>query len=82
MEETAQTQIINHFLVPLHEKMSEEEKQEFLIKNNISTKQLPQISSNDAAIKSLNANIGDVIKITRKSPTAKETIFYRVVING
>lgn len=74
--------VINHFLVPLHEKMSEEEKQKFLEEKNVSSKQLPQILSSDAAIKNLNASVGDVIKITRKSPTAKEITAYRVVIEG
>lgn len=79
MEETPK---INHFLVPEHVKLTEEEKNEFLEKNNVSAKQLPQILARDPAIKLLNANVGDLIKISRKSPTAKRTEFYRVVVNG
>lgn len=80
MEET--TQKIDHYLVPRHTKLSEEEKQEFLNAEDISSVQLPQILATDPSIKELSANVGDVIKIVRKSPTAKETTFYRVVING
>jgi DNA-directed RNA polymerase subunit H len=76
------TQKINHFLVPEHTKLSEQEKTEFLNKCNIAVKQLPQIKSSDPAIKTLNVIVGDVIKIIRKSPTAGTTEFYRVVING
>jgi DNA-directed RNA polymerase subunit H len=79
MEETLK---INHFLVPQHIKISEEEKKEFLDKNNINVNQLPQILSTDPAIQQLNAVVNDVIKISRKSPTAKKTEFYRVVVNG
>ncbi len=75
-----ETQKINHFLVPHHIKMSEEDKKAFLDKNNISIHQLPQILATDPAIQLLGAVVGDVIKISRKSPTAKKTEFYRVVV--
>ena len=74
--------ISKHSYVPKHVKISEEEKKKVLEKFNISEQQLPKIFESDPAIKSLNPKIGDVIKITRKSPTNKDSIFYRVVING
>jgi len=46
----------------------------------VTEKELPKIFSTDPAIRHLNVKKGDVIKITRKSPTAGETIYYRVVI--
>jgi DNA-directed RNA polymerase subunit H len=67
--------------VPQHEKISEEEKQAMLAKYNISSKQLPKIDINDAAISHLGAQPGDVIKITRESPTAGTVVFYRGVMN-
>ena len=57
------------------------EKQKLLEQYNISLKELPRIPKTDAAIVSLNVKPGDVIKIIRKSPTAKESAFYRVVVN-
>lgn len=69
----------NHVLVPLHEKISEEEKQALLDKYNITSKQLPKIDIKDAALAHLDVQPGDVIKITRKSPTAGLTVFYRGV---
>lgn len=82
MSEAEQPQKINHFLVPEHVRLSKEEKEEFLNKENFGTRQLPQILRNDPAIAHLGAEVGDVIKIIRQSPTARQTIFYRVVING
>jgi DNA-directed RNA polymerase subunit H (RpoH/RPB5) len=74
--------ITKHSLVPEHNKLSEEEKQKLLKKHNISLRQLPKILKSDPAIQHLDIKVGDLIKIKRKSPTNKESIFYRVVING
>jgi len=68
-----------HVLVPKHEKASEKEKNELLEKYNVSLKQLPRISKKDPAIAHLDVEPGDVIRITRKSPTSGISIFYRVV---
>lgn len=73
---------IQHFLVPEHIKLDEAEKNKLLEQYNISLKQLPGILINDPSIKSLGAKAGDVILIKRKSQTAKETEFFRVVLNG
>ena len=72
--------IMKHVLVPKHEILSKEEKKALLEKLNISEKQLPKIFESDPVIKVLNAKPGDVIKITRKSPSAGESIYYRIVI--
>jgi DNA-directed RNA polymerase subunit H len=72
---------LRHVLVPKHEKISDKEKQALLAKYNISSKELPKIDINDAAISHLGAQPGDVIKITRDSPTAGTVIFYRGVMN-
>jgi len=74
--------IRKHMLVPEHSKLNKAEINELLDKYNITVSELPKISSNDSAIQNLNAKPGDVIKIKRKSPTAGESIYYRVVING
>ena len=73
--------IDKHTLIPKHVKLSEKEKQKILEQYNISLKELPRIPKTDAAIVPLNAKPGDVIKIIRESPTAKESFFYRVVVN-
>ena len=71
-----------HMLVPEHSKLNKKEIQELLEKYNIALNELPKILSTDPAIEKLNAKSSDVIKITRDSPTAGKSIYYRVVING
>lgn len=75
-------QVERHVLVPEHIKLSKEEAQEVLQKFNISFKQLPVILKSDKALKNLDINPGDVIKIIRNSPVVGETVFYRGVKNG
>ncbi|MBS3097767.1 DNA-directed RNA polymerase subunit H [Candidatus Woesearchaeota archaeon] len=73
--------IQHHILIPKHIKLSEKEKETLLDKYNITLQQLPKILKNDSAIQNLDVKPEDVIKIIRKSPTAGESIFYRVVTN-
>ena len=74
--------IRKHMLVPEHSKLTKKEIQELLEKYNLSLNELPKIVLTDPAITNLNAKSGDVIRITRDSPTAGISIYYRVVING
>lgn len=71
--------ITKHSFVPKHVKLDDNEKEEMLKKFNVSLKQLPRISRKDPAIKHLQLKSGDVLKITRKSPTAGEAVYYRVI---
>jgi len=77
---TEMLDVSNHVLVPKHEKCSETEKKAVLKKYNVTIADLPKISIYDAAITDMNLAPGDLVKITRDSPTAGNTIFYRVVI--
>jgi len=74
--------VTKHVLVPKHEIISESEKEELLKRYGITLRQLPRIFMNDPAIKHLNPKIGDVVRIRRKSATAGETEYYRVVVKG
>ena len=74
--------ISKHELMPKHVLLNEKEKEEILKKFGISLKQLPRILVTDPAIKLLNGQPSDVVKIIRKSPTAGESIYYRVIIKG
>jgi DNA-directed RNA polymerase subunit H len=71
-----------HVLVPKHSKLSEKEKGELFKDYKINGEELPIILKTDPAIEGLDLKPGDVIKIIRKSPTAKTSVFYRVVMNA
>ncbi|MAE13275.1 DNA-directed RNA polymerase subunit H [Candidatus Woesearchaeota archaeon] len=72
---------ITHVLVPEHQKISDKEKEELLKKYGLTGQELPKINSKDPAISHLALKVGDIVKIKRKSPTAKVSTFYRVVID-
>ncbi len=67
-------------MVPKHEKLSEKEVQRLLERYNISKKQLPKMLSSDPVAKALDLKPGDVVKITRKSRSAGESVYYRCVV--
>ena len=72
--------IFEHALVPLHEILSEKEKNQLLAQYRVKPYQMPQIESGDPAVKAIGAKPGDILKITRKSTTAGEHITYRYVV--
>ncbi len=67
-------------LSPKYRIMSDEEVAALLEKYRVMKRDLPKIKLNDPAIILLNAKEGDVIEITRKSQTAGEAKYYRVVV--
>jgi len=75
--------IINHELVPKHVVLTKKEKKDVIKMYGIKKlNQFPKIFKSDPVIKELEAKPGDLVKIIRKSNTAKESIYYRVVIEG
>jgi len=77
-----QFDIMVHRLVPLHEIISEKERDELFKKYNIKQDQLPRILDTDPVAVSIGAKPGQVLKITRKSQTAKKAVAYRLVIES
>ncbi len=71
----------DHESVPEHILLSMEESEEVLGRYGIEAPQLPKIHVNDPAAKEIGAKVGDIIRIIRRSPTAKQSIFYRLVID-
>lgn len=89
--------LLDHNSVPKHEIMQEDEIKLLLDTYHISKEQLPKIKGvkkgaekgtkkstdkgADPVVKELGAEIGDVIRITRISQTAGESLYYRLVID-
>ena len=74
------TDMLKHELVPHHDILSPKDKKEVLEKFNVTKEQLPKIMVSDPVIKQIKAKAGDVIKITRDSPTAGKSVYYRVAV--
>ena len=72
--------ILQHELVPEHRILDLEEAAALLRRLGVKPWQLPQISINDPIARLLGAKPGDIIEIRRKSPTAGEALYYRIVV--
>ena len=75
-----QVLVPDHVYVPKHEIITKKDAEEVLKKFNCMPTELPLIFVNDPAILGLGVKPGDMIKITRKSATAGESIYYRYVV--
>ena len=72
--------ITNHVFQPKHEILTKKQAEEILMKYNTKPSQLPYILINDKGLEDLDVRPGDIIKITRSSFTAGESIYYRYVV--
>jgi len=75
-----QVLVPDHIYVPKHEIISKQEAEQVLEKYNCNPTELPLIFVTDPAILGLGVKPGDMIKITRKSPTAGTSLYYRYVV--
>ncbi|MEM1508046.1 MAG: DNA-directed RNA polymerase subunit H [Candidatus Bathyarchaeia archaeon] len=74
--------IFKHYLVPIHEVLSPEERKAVLEKYRVEQYKLPRIKTSDPIIRVIGAKPGDIVKIIRRSPTAGESVYYRYVVEG
>jgi len=72
--------LLQHELVPKHEILSDEEKNELFTKLHITKNDLPKILDSDSVVKKIGAKKDDVLRITRTSSTAGTAIYFRLVI--
>ncbi|NLA39115.1 MAG: DNA-directed RNA polymerase subunit H [Methanomicrobiales archaeon] len=72
--------VLKHEMVPDHQIMSEEEVAELLATYQISLEQLPKIYHDDPAVRAIEGDIGDIVRIVRDSRTAGRAEAYRLVI--
>ena len=80
--EKKEIKIVDHVFQPKHEIFPKEDAELIFKKFNSKPSQLPYIMASDKGIQGLNAQPSDVIKITRKSSTAGESVYYRYVVEG
>ncbi len=74
--------VFRHQLVPKHEILPKREAEELLERLHIKAHQLPYLRADDPAARHIGAKPWDVVKITRRSPTAGEVVVYRYVIES
>jgi DNA-directed RNA polymerase subunit H len=74
--------ISNHTYQPKHEILSKIQAEEILKKYNTKPSQLPYIMMDDKGIEDLDVRPGDIVKITRRSATAGESVYYRYVVES
>lgn len=72
--------ITKHSLVPAHKLLSEVEKQEVIKRYKTKSKNFPDLLCTDPVSKYHGFVPGNMIQITRKSPTAGTYVSYRVVV--
>jgi len=73
--------ILKHELVPKHEIVEKGEVEKVLERYNITKGQLLKIFKTDPVVKKLKAEVGDVVKITKKGTEVPEdNVVYRVVV--
>lgn len=82
MSEKKTVKITNHIYQPKHEILPKDKAEEILKKYNAKPSQLPYVMISDKALEDLDVRPGDIIKITRKSQTAGESVYYRYVVEG
>jgi DNA-directed RNA polymerase subunit H len=74
--------ISDHIYQPKHEILLKTQAEEVLKKYNTKPSQLPYILQSDKGIEDIEPRPGDIIKITRRSPTSGESVYYRYVVEG
>jgi DNA-directed RNA polymerase subunit H len=74
--------IFAHNFVPKHELLSKKEAEDLMKEFHIRPHQLPYIKTSDPSAETLGAKMGDILRITRRSPTAGEVVVYRYVVDG
>jgi DNA-directed RNA polymerase subunit H (RpoH/RPB5) len=77
-----ETKVTDHNLVPKHEIMSDEEKKQILARYNATEEQFPFLFSTDPVVREIGAQPGNMVRITRVSDTAGETVYYRYVVEA
>jgi DNA-directed RNA polymerase subunit H len=82
VSEEVRFNVLNHVNVPHHAVLPDSDAKALLEKYGIVREQLPKIRQNDPAARVINAQPGQVVKITRRSPTAGIAVAFRLVVEA
>ncbi len=74
--------VTDHELVPKHEIVPIEEAIKIIKELGVKLEELPYLRASDPVAREIGARPGDLVRITRKSPTAGKVVIYRYVIAG
>lgn len=80
-EEFLMINLLEHVSVPMHIKLSEEDKQKVLTEYIVKKKDMPKIRIDDPVSIYFNAKLGDMFRIIRPSNRSGIVHAYRLVIN-
>jgi len=72
--------VLEHEVVPSHEVLDEGDIKAVLQKYGIKKEEMPKIMVGDTTAQAVGAQVADILKITRKSPTAGTFVAYRLVV--
>lgn len=72
--------VLGHVLIPKHELLPKTEAESLLKSYGIDPTQLPFILESDPVIREMDGKAGDVVRITRRSETSGQTVYYRYVV--
>lgn len=81
-DEEQELKVMDHLLVPKHEILNEKEVKKVSVQYSATPDQFPYIQISDPALRELEPKVGNLVKITRQSQTAGETIYYRFVVEA
>lgn len=74
--------LYEHVLVPRHEIVASDEREKLLNEYRVQPYQLPRLKASDPAVKAIGAKPGDIVRITRESPSAGKYLSFRYVVEG
>ncbi len=80
MKNMKEFSLISHDMVPQHIILPDNEVTKVLKEYDVDKEQLPKIKITDPVSMEIGAEVGDVVKVIRESPTAGEAVIYRLVI--
>jgi len=74
--------VLDHVLASRHEVVKPDEAKQVLERFHAEPEDFPYIQLSDPVVREIGAKAGELVKITRKSQSAGEVVYYRFVVEG